>query len=207
MTQTPGPTPTTTTVSKYLGDCGFKRSRGNLFTGGFRVNSGATRGSVYVHWDEPLAVTERRMAESGVDSVIRLGPSEEEPEFIDAYMEALNSRYRVHAVDRTMIVVEQRPFAPQGGADIARLKGVRQLLRGSEVQFMAGIPENNRIGVAATQEWWGVRLLVRPWWGSAPWSDEDIKKANGTVLAAFHETPYRTAVRWVPEGLVVIVKS
>lgn len=207
MTQTPGPTPTTSAVSKYLGDCGFKRSRGSLFTGGFRVGSGVSRGSVYVHWDEPLAVTERRMAEAGADSVMQLGPSEEEPEFIDAYMEALNSRYRVHAVDRTMIVVEQRPFAPSARPGAARLKAVRQVLRDSGVQFMAGNPENNRIGVAATQEWWGVRLLVRPWWGSAPWSDEDISKASDTVLAAFHETPYRTAVREVPEGLVVIVKS
>lgn len=206
MTQS-GPVPTTAAVSKYLGDCGFKRSRGNLFTGGFRVTSGVSRGAVYVHWDEPLGVTERRLMEAGVESVVQLGPSDEEPEFIDSYVEALSSRYRVHTVGRTMVVVEHRAVAPLAAPGIARLKGVRQVLRGSDVQFMSGNPETNRIGVAITQEWWGVRLLVRPWWGNAPWSDEDIKKANGTVLAAFHETPYKASVRWVPEGLVVIVKS
>lgn len=210
-----GPSATPLNVSKYLATCGFKRSRmdSRTITDGSRTGAHPIKTvGCTVTWTESLASSIERREELGLESFGDLPEHPDELPMLEAYWEALRNRYDVGRgfIGRTIFVgaLEEEKAAVPGRPTRAQ---VAQILEAAGAVLMSGVaPESNRQGVAATQEYDHVRLLVRPWKGTAPWYEEELKKALQTVKDSLIDSglhPIHFTSRDCPEGFVIRVYS
>lgn len=185
--------------------CGFKRSAttpGNV-TGGFQVARDGQDGCL-VAWRESLENTTHRLLLHRAQSVTELPRHSDQEEFLKVYADALNERWDIKT-ERNSIFVRQKPSMNLCAYSNDRARAVRQVITIAGGELMgASSPLTVRRGIAVTSEHTHVRVMVRPWWGYAPWDTEDLEKANGIILDALNrhwETNSWDSI----EGLVIKV--
>lgn len=212
-----GPSATPLNVSKYLATCGFKRSRmdARTITGGSCTEAHPIKTvGCTVTWTESLASSIERREELGLESFGDLPAHPDELPMLEAYWEALSNRYDVGRgfIGRTIFVSALEEERPAVAGRPTRAEVV-QILESAGVGFMPVLSTaayGNRKGVALTQEYDHVRLLVRPWKGIAPWYEEELKKALQTVKDSLIDSglhPIHFTSRDCPEGFVIRVYS